>query len=51
MHIQLLLDHFITDYMYSGVPCDSYEIQPQAIVELYVSPISFKRLGWQDHSY
>jgi len=37
MHIQLLLAHFIPDCMYSGLPCDSYEIQPQAIVELYVS--------------
>lgn len=40
MHIQLLLDNFIPDCMYSGVPSDNYEIQPQAIVELYVSPIS-----------
>lgn len=44
MHIQLLLDNFIPDYMYSGVPCDSYEIQSQAMVELYVSSTSLKRL-------
>lgn len=40
MHIQLLLDHFIPDCMYSGVSSDNYEIQLKVIVELYASPIS-----------
>lgn len=40
MHIQLLLDHFIPDCMYSGDSSDNYEIQSQGIVELYVFPIS-----------
>lgn len=38
MHIQLPLGHCIQECMYSGVPCDSYEIQKQAIVELLRLP-------------
>lgn len=51
MHIQMLLDHFIPDYMYSRVSCESYVIQPQAILELYVSPTSLKSLCLQGHNY